>query len=101
MMEVRLVRKKKISELVTTFKIYPQVLKNVCITDKKASKADAFVQKVVAKVADALGGCQNIFARESGTEPLVHVMVEASDYDIGQKLVDEIVDVISSRGYQI
>lgn len=94
-MEVRLVRKKTISELVTTFKIYPQVLKNVCITDKKASKADAFVQKVVAKVADALGGCQNIFARESGTEPLVHVMVEASDYDIGQKLVDEIVDVIS------
>ena len=75
MMEVRLVRKKTISELVTTFKIYPQVLKNVCITDKKASKADAFVQKVVAKVADALGGCQNIFARESGTEPLVHVMV--------------------------
>lgn len=72
MMEVRLVRKKTISELVTTFKIYPQVLKNVCITDKKASKADAFVQKVVAKVADALGGmpeyfCQRIGHRTVGT----------------------------------
>lgn len=64
MMEVRLVRKKTISELVTTFKIYPQVLKNVCITDKKASKADAFVQKVVAKVADALGDAR-IFLPEN------------------------------------
>ena len=64
MMEVRLVRKKTISELVTTFKIYPQVLKNVCITDKKASKADAFVQKVVAKVADF---CQRIGHRTVGT----------------------------------
>ena len=72
MMEVRLVRKKTISELVTTFKIYPQVLKNVCITDKKASKADAFVQKVVAKVAECVGGmpeyfCQRIGHRTVGT----------------------------------
>lgn len=73
MMEVRLGRKKTISELVTTFKIYPQVLKNVCITDKKASQADAFVQKVVAKVADALGDAR-IFLSENRAQNRWYVL---------------------------
>lgn len=62
MMEVRLGRKKIISELATTFKIYPQVLKNVCITDKKAAQADTFVQNIVAKVADVLGDAGRILS---------------------------------------
>ncbi len=101
MMEVMLAKKKTLSELAAPFKIYPQVLKNVRVTDKKAAQNDAAVQEAVAKVADALGDTGRILVRESGTEPVVRVMVEAPDHDICQKYVDEVVDVICSRGYQV
>lgn len=101
MMEVMLAKKKTLSELAAPFKIYPQVLKNVRVTDKKAAQNDAAVQEAVAKVADALGDTGRILVRESGTEPVVRVMVEAPDHDTCQKYVDEVVDVICSRGYQV
>lgn len=101
MMEVMLAKKKTLSELAAPFKIYPQVLKNVRVTDKKAAQDDVTVQEAVAKVADALGDMGRILVRESGTEPVVRVMVEAPDHDICQKYVDEVVDVICSRGYQV
>ena len=101
MMEVMLAKKKTLSELAAPFKIYPQVLKNVRVTDKKAAQDDVAVQEAVAKVADALGDTGRILVRESGTEPVVRVMVEAPDHDTCQKYVDEVVDVICSRGYQV
>ena len=101
MVEVMLAKKKTLSELAAPFKIYPQVLKNVRVTDKKAAQDDVTVQEAVAKVADALGDTGRILVRESGTEPVVRVMVEAPDHDICQKYVDEVVDVICSRGYQV
>lgn len=101
MMEVMLAKKKTLSELAALFKIYPQVLKNVRVTDKKAAQNDAAVQEAVAKVADALDDTGRILVRESGTEPVVRVMVEAPDHDTCQKYVDEVVNVICSRGYQV
>ena len=81
MMEVMLAKKKPMSELTAPLKIYPQVLENVRVTDKKAAQNDSAVQKAVTKVAEALGDTGRILVRESGTEPLVRVMVEAPDYD--------------------
>ena len=101
MMEVMLAKKKTLSELAAPFKIYPQVLKNVRVTDKKAAQNDAAVQEAVAKVADALDDTGRILVRESGTEPVVRVMVEAPDHDTCHKYVDEVVNVICSRGYQV
>ena len=101
MMEVMLAKKKTLSEQAALFKIYQQILKNVRVTDKKAAQDDVTVQEAVAKVADALGDTGRILVRESGTEPVVRVMVEAPDHDICQKYVDEVVDVICSRGYQV
>ena len=101
MMEVMLAKKKTLSELAAPFKIYPQVLKNVRVTDKKAAQNDAAVQEAVAKVADALDDTGRILVRESGTEPVVRVMVEAPDHETCQKYVDEVVNVICSRGYQV
>lgn len=101
MMEVMLAKKKTLSELAAPFKIYPQVLKNVRVTDKKAAQNDAAVQEAVAKVADALDDTGRILVRESGTEPVVRVMVEAPDHDTCQKYVDEVVNVICSRGYKV
>ena len=99
LMEVMMARKKPMSELAAPLKIYPQVLKNVKVTDKAAAQADADVQAAVEKVAEALGDTGRILVRESGTEPLVRVMVEAPEHDTCQQFVDEVVDVICRKGY--
>ena len=100
MMEVMLAKKKPMSELAAPLKIYPQVLENVRVTDKKAAQNDPAVQEAVTKVAEALGDTGRILVRESGTEPVVRVMVEAPDHDTCQKYVDEVVNVICEKGYK-
>lgn len=89
MMEVMLAKKMPMSKLAEPLKIYPQVLENVRVTDKKAAQNDPAVQEAVKAVAEALGDTGRILVRESGTEPLVRVMVEAPDHDTCQKYVDE------------
>ena len=101
MMEVMLAKKMPMSKLAEPLKIYPQVLENVKVTDKKAAQADEAVQEAVNKVAEALGDTGRILVRESGTEPVVRVMVEAPDHDTCQKYVDEVVETIKSRGYGV
>lgn len=100
MMEVMLAKKKPMSELAAPLKIYPQVLENVLVTDKKAAQNDEAVQAAVKNVAEALGDTGRILVRESGTEPVVRVMVEAPDHDTCQKYVDEVVNVICEKGYK-
>lgn len=100
MMEVMLAKKKPMSELAAPLKIYPQVLENVRVTDKKAAQNDTAVQAAVKAVAEALGDTGRILVRESGTEPLVRVMVEAPDHNTCQKYVDEVVNVICEKGYK-
>ena len=89
------------SELAAPLKIYPQVLENIRVTDKKAAQNDPAVQEAVNKVAEALGGTGRILVRESGTEPVVRVMVEAPDHDVCQKYVDEVIKVINDKGYAV
>ena len=101
MMEVMLATKKPMSELAAPLKIYPQVLENVRVTDKKAAQNDEAVQTAVKHVAEALGDTGRILVRESGTEPVVRVMVEAPDHDTCQKYVSEVVEVICDRGYSL
>ena len=101
MMEVMLARKKKLSELAAPFKVYPQVLENVRVSDKEAAQSDPDVQAAVAKVAEALGDTGRILVRPSGTEPVVRVMVEAPEKEICQKYVDAVTAVIRSKGYGI
>ena len=100
MKEVMLAKKKPMSELAAPLKIYPQVLENVRVTDKKAAQNDPVVQEAVSKVDEALGDTGRILVRESGTEPVVRVMVEAPDHDTCQKYVDEVVNVICEKGYK-
>ena len=101
MMEVMLAKKIPMSKLAEPLTIYPQVLENVRVTDKKAAQDDAAVQEAVSKVAEALGDTGRILVRESGTEPVVRVMVEAPDHDTCQKYVSQVVGTIKSRGYRV
>ena len=100
-MEVMMARKKKLSELAEGFTVYPQVLTNVRVTDKKAAQDDADVQAAVQQVANALGDTGRILVRESGTEPVVRVMVEAESEEVCRKYVNSVVDVIKEKGFAL
>ena len=100
-MEVMLARKKTLSQLCEGFTFYPQVLKNVRVADKAAAQADPDVQAAVAAVAATLGDTGRILVRESGTEPVIRVMVEAENKVVCNDLVDSVVDVIKRKGHAV
>ena len=97
MMEVMMAKKKKLSQLTEDLHIYPQVLVNVKVKDKAVAQADADVQAAISKVAERLGDTGRILVRESGTEPLIRVMVEAETKEICHTYVDEVVSIINKK----
>jgi len=99
MMEVLLAKKKPMSELAAPVMFYPQVLKNVKVKSKPDAQNDPDVRSAVQKVADELGSEGRILVRESGTEPLIRVMVEAGSNEICEKYVDAVIDVIKAKGH--
>jgi phosphoglucosamine mutase len=101
LVQVMLDKKKKLSELSKPVRIYPQVLKNIKVKDKEAAQNDPEVKAAVEKVAAQLGDTGRILLRESGTEPLIRVMVEAESQEICEQLVDEVIALIRARGYAI
>ena len=101
MMEVMLAKKKTLSQLCQGLTIYPQVLKNVRVADKAAAQADPDVQAAVADVAARLGDTGRILVRESGTEPVIPVMVEAESDTVCHEYVDLVVDTIRRKGHTV
>ena len=98
-MEVMLEKKQPLDQLDSEVEIYPQVLKNVRVKDKKAAQEDADVQAEVSKVTEALGDDGRILLRQSGTEPVVRVMVEAPDHHTCEKYVDQVIEVMKKKGH--
>ncbi|MBE6908538.1 MAG: phosphoglucosamine mutase [Ruminococcaceae bacterium] len=101
LMEVLCAKEKPMSQLYEGLRIYPQVLENVRVKDKAAAQADEAVQTAVKRVTEALGDTGRILVRESGTEPVVRVMVEAKDDETCRKYVGEVVETIRRQGYVI
>lgn len=97
LMEVIMEKKQTLAKLCEEVKIYPQLLKNVRVTDKKTARENPAVQKSVEEVAVALGSDGRILVRESGTEPVIRVMVEASADEICEKYVDQVVKVLEAE----
>ena len=98
-MQAMIAKKSTLGKLAEPVTIYPQVLKNVRVKDKAAAKNDADVQAAVAAVAAKLGDTGRILLRESGTEPVIRVMVEAENKEICQSCVDEVVSVLKKKGH--
>ena len=99
-MEVMMAKKETLSRLAAPVTVYPQVLINVRVKDKKAAQDDPAVQAAVRAAADRLGDTGRILVRESGTEPLVRVMVEAPEKAQCQELAQNVVDVIAAQGHK-
>ena len=98
LMEVMLEKKKSLASLTEGVKIYPQLLKNVRVADKKTARENPAVMRAIEKVAEDLGEDGRILVRESGTEPVIRVMVEAATDELCLKYVDGVIDVIREEG---
>ena len=98
-MEVMMAKEKPLSALAAPVIVYPQVLKNVRVKSKPEAQNDPDVQEAVAKVGKELGENGRILVRESGTEPVIRVMVEADSIETCEKYVDYVIDVITEKGH--
>ncbi len=98
---VMMAKKKKISELASGMKVYPQVLENIRVKDKPTTVSDEDVQAAVSKVSAELGDTGRILVRESGTEPVIRVMVEAPSEETCRKYVSDVISVIKKKGYAV
>lgn len=96
-MEVILTKKMPLSDLIREVVIYPQLLENVRVTDKNAAMEDPDVLAEAKKVEEALGDNGRILLRQSGTEPLVRVMVEAETDALCAKYVKQVADVVKKK----
>ena len=94
-------KKTSLSKLAEPMKVYPQVLKNVRVKDKAAAQADEAVQSAVREVERALGDTGRILVRESGTEPVVRVMVEAESIELCETYANRVVEAIKTGGYTV
>lgn len=98
-MEVMLEKKETLSKLASEVEIFPQVLKNVRVRDKQLAQDDALVQAEVEKVTALLGNDGRILLRQSGTEPVVRVMVEAPGEALCTQYVEQVIEVMKAQGH--
>ena len=88
---------KNISLIVKDIDIYPQVLINIKVKDKKQAQEDIEVKKAIKLVEEKLGNSGRILVRESGTEPLIRVMVEAKSEDLANEYAQNVINTIKLR----
>ena len=97
-MEAVISSKLPLSKLAEPVKMLPQVTKNIRVTDKAAVRGNAAVTAAVEAVRQKLGADGRILLRESGTEPVIRVMVEATTRELCESYTGEVADVIYAEG---
>ncbi len=99
LMEVMLESKMNLSELTKEVTIFPQLMKNVRVSDKKAVREDSYLFEIIQQEEEKLGGQGRILVRESGTEPVIRVMAEAKTNELCEQIVERICKVMEERGH--
>ena len=97
-MEACVEQKATLCDLAKEMKVYPQILRNVRVADKKTARENPKVVETVEAAARALSTDGRILVRESGTEPLIRVMVEAGTEEICAEHVNNVVRVMEEEG---
>ena len=100
-LETCIENKKTLAQLTEPVTIYPQLLINVRVSDKATVLNDADIKKAIEEVTETLGDDGRILVRESGTEPLIRVMVEAQTDEICHENVLKVVNLIKEKGYAV
>ena len=93
--------KQTLSKLVAPVKLLPQKTKNVRVTDKNAAVEDEAVQAKFAEVNKELGDNGRVLLRQSGTEPVIRIMVEAPSLSVCDEYIEKIYNVVKKRGFVI
>lgn len=99
MMEAMLDEKKRLSELCEELVLYPQLLKNLTVTDKNQAVENEEILALVEKEKEALGEEGRILLRKSGTENLVRIMVEAKKEEDCKKIAERITSAFKREGF--
>ena len=94
-------RKESLSKLVAPVKLLPQKTKNVRVTDKNAAVEDEAVQAKFNEVNKELGDNGRVLLRQSGTEPVIRIMVEAPSLGVCDEYIEKIYNVVKKRGFVI
>ena len=97
--EQMLETKEKLSKLVAPVKLIPQTLKNVRVTNKAAVVEDEVVKEKFQEVNDEIGDNGRALLRQSGTEPVVRIMIELDSKEKCDEYIERIYNVIKKRGY--
>ena len=100
-MEVIMAKKTTLSKLAEPVKNYPQVLVNIRVADKEKAMADKEVVAAVKKVEKKVKGGGRILVRQSGTEPLIRVMVEAESKELCSNYAEEVGSVLRKNGHEV
>ena len=100
-MEVMLAKKQTLSELCRGLTVYPQILKNIRVTDKAAAQNDSAVINAIKNAEKEIGDRGRILVRESGTEPVIRVMAEAPTQEECENYVNQIIAAIQSSGHSV
>lgn len=98
LMEAVIGEKMPLSKLAEPVQMLPQLTKNVRVADKAAVREHPAIQSALANVSEQLGEHGRILLRESGTEPVIRVMVEAPTEEECEDLANEVVSQIYALG---
>ena len=97
--EEMLDNKTTLSKLTKPVKLYPQLCRSIKVTSKPAVMADEEVKRRLSEINDAIGGRGRVLLRESGTEPVIRIMVECESADDCEAYAGKLAAVIKKRGY--
>lgn len=97
--EAMLESKQSLSKLAAPVHQLPQILKNVRVTNKAAVVEDPEVKEAFAKVNKEIGDNGRAILRQSGTEPVVRIMLELDSVSECERYINQIYNVIKKRGY--
>ena len=92
-------QKASLAALVKPLSLFPQKMKNVRVCDKSKVAEDADVKAVAAEVSKQIGKNGRILLRESGTEPVIRIMVEALSDELCDEYIEKVYSVIEGKGY--
>ncbi len=85
---------KSLFDLVSCMTVYPQVLVNLRVVQKKPLQEIPGYSDHLASLEKKLGGTGRILVRYSGTEPLIRIMIEGEDQAMIDKMAQELSGTI-------